>query len=203
MALADRANHRSSAFQTVSSVAKLPVPSLRCHYLLDDWGAFYRGSSGSAKFVSTGLVHVMLGEISSDKLRLYRRYLIAADVFCCWNSKQKRFQFTQGITRDVSVAGAYVLGDRSPAIGVQVELNILWPDIGFTNPRGHLVGTGTVLRVDSFGDASASRRVGFALSLRFHPAPDESLFEHWAHFVQLSSLSESNLPVPLPSPYMR
>ena len=138
----------------------------------------------------------MLGEIASDKLRLYRRYLIAADVFCCWNSGQKRFQFTQGITRDVSIAGAYVLGDRSPAIGVQAELNILWPDFGFTNPRGHLVGIGTVLRVDAFGDASASRRVGFALSLQFHPAPDESLFEHWAHFFPLASSSESNFPDP-------
>jgi hypothetical protein len=145
----------------------------------------------------------MLGEITSDRLRLYRRYLIAADVFCCWNAMQKRFQFTQGITRDVSIAGAYVLGDRSPAVGVQVELNILWPDFGFTNPRGHLVGTGTVLRVDALGDAAASRRVGFALSLQFHHAPDESLFEHWAHFFHVASVSESNLSGPQLLPYMR
>lgn len=138
----------------------------------------------------------MFGEIARNKLRLYRRYLIVADVFCCWTSRRNRFKFTQGITRDLSIAGAYVLGDNSPEIGTEVQFNILWPDLGFTNPQGHLAGTGTVLRVDSFRTATPSRRVGFALSVHFHPLPNDSLFDHWAHLFRAACLSCSQPPEP-------
>ena len=140
----------------------------------------------------------MLGEVAGDKARFDRRYPIVAEVFCCWTSHDNHFEFTQGITRDVSLTGAYVLGDRSPEIGTHVQFNILWPDLGFTNPSGHLAGTGTVLRVDAFRDAISSRRVGFAFSLQFHPVPDQSLFDRWAHFLNAASSSHSLPSEPWP-----
>jgi PilZ domain len=155
-----------------------------------------RRSFGQISSDSTDLVDVMLGEITRDAMRRYRRYRIVADVFCCWTSNENRFESIQGITRDVSTAGAYVFSNFSPEVGMQVQLNILWPDFGFTNPRGHLAGTGTVLRVDAFRDASPSKRVGFALSLQFHPAPDESLFDHWARFFHVVPSGDPNPATP-------
>lgn len=98
------------------------------------------------------------------------RYSLKCPTQCRWTSFNARSLTNNGLTRDISVGGVFVLDPSSPPVGTPIELNIAIPNLSGTAYGLHLVATGTVIRVEHHGDLTSK---GFAAAVRFRPIPGE------------------------------
>ena len=96
-------------------------------------------------------------------LRQATRYVLSCPAQYHWLSSDGLEQNGTGVTRDLAVSGAFVRGDRIPAVGTQIELSIALPNCEDTRTGMRLHGVGRVLRIDQQADANTG---GFALSIR-------------------------------------
>jgi len=98
------------------------------------------------------------------ELRKARRYRLSVPAFYCWERADGILQEAQGITRDISSRGVFILGDALPPAGAHLELNVYLPSLSGTPRSVQLNGEGAVLRA---GGAEVGQS-GFAVEVIFH-----------------------------------
>lgn len=97
------------------------------------------------------------------ELRKSTRYLVSAPTFYWWERADGTLQGAQGITRDISDRGVFILANELPPVGKCVELDVYLPAVPGTARAAQLHGEGTVVRVNG-GGATES---GFAAEVVF------------------------------------
>ena len=90
--------------------------------------------------------------------RKARRYFLSACAFYCWERTDGTLQEAQGITRDISDRGIFILAKELPPVGKYVELDVHLPEV-----TGKLHGEGIVVWT-SGRDAEVT---GFGASVLF------------------------------------
>ena len=97
---------------------------------------------------------------NSVERRKVIRYRMRAQVIFHWSGSHKDRIQGEGTTRDVSVAGAYILAATCPPVNAMVHMEIIPPPLSnasSTRIRGEM----KVLRVEH--DISCERRGGFSV----------------------------------------
>ena len=102
--------------------------------------------------------------------RKYRRYRLEVPVILFWKDAQEIRQEAVGLTRDLSVGGAFVFATTSPLLHAHVKLKEYLP-AGGQCPPVRMFGEGKLVRVEP---APESPRAGFAL------AGGRITFRRWA-----------------------
>jgi hypothetical protein len=101
-------------------------------------------------------------------LRQATRYTLSCPAQYQWLSSDGLEQNGAGVTRDLGVSGAFIRGDRSPAVGTQIDLSIALPNCEDTRYGMRLRGMGKVLRVEQDSDAQPG---GFAVLVNLDASP--------------------------------
>jgi hypothetical protein len=99
------------------------------------------------------------------ELRKATRYKVGAPALFMWAPQDGKPQSGQGVTRDITTMGVYVMTDALPPVGARVQLDIVLPKLTDTGSGMHLHGEGVVLRSER-GDSTKS---GFAATAQFYP----------------------------------
>jgi len=97
----------------------------------------------------------------ATELRKAVRYPLSASALFSWERPDHDNVQAEGITRDISVQGAYVYSTSCPPVESAVELELLLPPLRGTIPTATIKTKGRVLRIEE-GAADISRR-GFAV----------------------------------------
>jgi hypothetical protein len=106
----------------------------------------------------------------SRDFRKAKRYWFNAPVRFTWLSPDGEPRVGQGITRDVTTSGAYVVADEMPSVGSLVQLEIALPKVAKSPSGMCLHGEGTVLRIEFAGYKKAGAgKCGFAAAMQFYP----------------------------------
>jgi PilZ domain len=95
--------------------------------------------SGSALIEGQHLIHPSV----SMELRNRVRYRLSADAVFAWDGPSQLLQ-GEGITRDISVAGAFIFTRTCPPVGATLDLEIF---LSSTPARGRKVQIKTVAKV--------------------------------------------------------
>jgi PilZ domain-containing protein len=86
------------------------------------------------------------------------RYRLQLPAIFRWQERSGKSFQADGVTRDVSDVGAYIFGDKCPALETVVEVQIVVPPVG-GSARAWLRGVMQVIRVED------DPRGGFGFSL--------------------------------------
>jgi PilZ domain len=97
----------------------------------------------------------------SIELRNRVRYRLSADAVFAWEGPQQNRLLGEGITRDISVAGAFIFTRTCPPVGATVELEVF---LSSTHTKGRTVQIKTVARVIRVEHSATAE--GFAASSR-------------------------------------
>lgn len=95
------------------------------------------------------------------ELRAAIRYRLTATALFSWPGLGANRLEGEGVTRDVSTAGAFVLTAGCPPIGSIVKMRILLPSFRFADQSLKLVAEGRVVRVERPAQGGESN--GFAI----------------------------------------
>jgi len=117
-----------------------------------------RADSSRARF-ETRIVHGTREH--GSELRRAVRYSVSASALFSWGPTHLDGMQAEGITRDISVQGAYVYSIGCPPLKGIVELELLLPPLRGTIPTSSIKTKGRVLRVEAVADGLA--RWGFAV----------------------------------------
>ena len=98
------------------------------------------------------------------ELRKATRYRLHAPAFYCWESADGTLQEAQGITRDISDRGVFILAKQLPPVGVRVEVDVYLPAVSAAARSAQLHGEGAVLRTSE----AQAKESGFAAAVVFH-----------------------------------
>jgi hypothetical protein len=100
--------------------------------------------------------------IEQMELRARVRHRLAVEAVFTWQGAQHTRLHGQGLTRDISLSGAYIFSLTCPPLGVTIQLNVLLlpPDGGTRSLQ--LKTEATVIRVEH---ANAGGDEGFAVVL--------------------------------------
>ena len=101
------------------------------------------------------------------ELRKAKRYQLSAPVLFLWERSDGKLQESEGVTRDISMRGIFVLTARVPEVGAYIELDAYLPAANGREKTVKLHGEGRVLRVEAQG----ARRMGFTAEVFFQPEP--------------------------------
>jgi hypothetical protein len=82
------------------------------------------------------------------ELRKRVRHRLAADAVYTWENAQHTYLHGQGVTRDISVNGAFIFSLTCPPEGVVIQLDVLLFPLGSGARTLRLKGAATVLRVE-------------------------------------------------------
>jgi PilZ domain len=103
----------------------------------------------------------------SMELRNRVRYRLSADAVFTWEGPQHRL-LGEGVTRDVSVAGAFIFTRTCPPVGVTVELEIfLSPATGKSGRKVQIKTEARVIRVEHANNAEGFAAVSQDFTLLF------------------------------------
>jgi hypothetical protein len=105
------------------------------------------------------------------ELRNRVRYRLAADAVFAWEGPQRGRLLREGITRDISISGAFIFTPTCPPVGAKIQLAVfLCPTNGMGSRKVRIQTEATVIRVEhsaaSEGFAAMSR--DFALLFNSH-----------------------------------
>ena len=101
--------------------------------------------------------------------RRTNRYDLKAPAHFWWLELNGLTESSDGITKDISSSGVFVLTTMLPPVGARVELDVLLPAIGEDSTSARLHGEGFVVRLQH----GLAGPVGFAASVQFYPeTPD-------------------------------
>jgi hypothetical protein len=93
------------------------------------------------------------------ELRNRVRYRLSADAVFAWEGAQHNRFLGGGVTRDISVAGAFVFTSTCPPVGATIELDVfLSPAIDGRKKGVRIKTEATVIRIEHFPAAE-----GFAV----------------------------------------
>jgi hypothetical protein len=82
------------------------------------------------------------------ELRRELRYRLDAPAFFFWESAEhKRFQ-SEGITRDISVFGAFIVTATCPPVDAPIQVEVVLPSLTGLKPVIRVSGAARVLRVE-------------------------------------------------------
>ena len=98
------------------------------------------------------------------ELRKATRHRVSAPALYWWQGADGKLQEAQGISRDISDRGVFVLATDLPPPGVHVELQVHLPAVTGTSRSAQLYGEGTVVRTSGRGAGES----GFAAAAVFH-----------------------------------
>jgi hypothetical protein len=84
------------------------------------------------------------------ELRNRVRYRLSADAVFAWEGAQRARLLGEGITRDISLTGAFVFTPTSPPVGTTVQLDVFLSSraFGASERRVRIKTEATVIRVD-------------------------------------------------------
>jgi hypothetical protein len=88
------------------------------------------------------------------------RYLLEVPLVFRWQGRGNGHLQGDGVTRDISARGAYVLSVTAPPVGAEVHVEVYL--LGFREPRSRIKARMRVSRVDD--RATDSARLGFSLA---------------------------------------
>lgn len=95
------------------------------------------------------------------ELRRELRYRLDAPALFSWESAEhKRFQ-GEGITRDISVFGAFIVTPTCPPVDVPIQVEVVLPSLTGVKPVIRVSGAARVLRVEH--SAKGEGENGFAV----------------------------------------
>src|ERR1700676_3023567 len=95
------------------------------------------------------------------ELRRELRYRLDAPAFFFWESAEhKRFQ-SEGITRDISVFGAFIVTATCPPVDAPIQVEVVLPSLTGLKPVIRVSGAARVLRVDHSSNGEGEN--GFAV----------------------------------------
>jgi hypothetical protein len=101
------------------------------------------------------------------ELRNRVRYRLTADAVFTWQGPQHRL-LGEGVTRDISVAGAFIFSRTCPPVGAALELEILLsPATGGRGKTVHIKTEARVIRVEHSGAAEGFAAVSQDFTLLF------------------------------------
>jgi hypothetical protein len=84
----------------------------------------------------------------STELRNRVRYRLSADAVFAWDGPSQNRLQGEGVTRDISVAGAFILTRTCPPVGATVELEIFLSSTPTKNRRVQIKTVARVIRVE-------------------------------------------------------
>ena len=90
------------------------------------------------------------------------RYSITAKVWFNWQAEDGRWLEGEGITRDMSGNGLFVLTDAIPAAGASIVVIVVMPPLKMLQRPAAFDGYGKVVRIESVGGL-----FGFAAAVTF------------------------------------
>jgi hypothetical protein len=100
------------------------------------------------------------------ELRRSRRFLLAAPAFFCWVDRDGILQERSGTTRDMCMAGAFIVSETVPPTGARVGVEVYLPaEVGSCGLELH--GEGRVVRVEHPAQSGS----GFATQVVFQTQP--------------------------------
>jgi hypothetical protein len=89
------------------------------------------------------------------------RYRLGASVLFTWEGAQQNRLQAEGITRDISVQGAFILAPTCPPVEATVQVEVFLPSLQAAAPAVRIKAESRVLRVEHIeGDHG---RIGFAI----------------------------------------
>ena len=92
--------------------------------------------------------------------RKYNRYRLELPVIFSWKDARGILQKGVGLTRVMSIRGAFIFATRPPPLNASLDLEVYLPPTSAAQPP-RLHGQGQVFRVES---AHGRRRAGFAVA---------------------------------------
>jgi hypothetical protein len=102
------------------------------------------------------------------EMRREIRYRLGAQVLFSWESGRHEHVQGEGVTRDISVFGAFILTPTCPPVDAPVKVEVVLPSITSLQPAMRITGEAHVLRV---GHAAEGEN-GFAMVSKD--------FSHWS-----------------------
>jgi hypothetical protein len=90
--------------------------------------------------------------------RLVERYTVQLITAFSWVTPGNQVQAAEGVTRDVSSSGLFIMASTAPPLNSQMRFEIHLPEIGTTAPELRICGEGEVCRVEMSDGAK-----GFAI----------------------------------------
>jgi len=104
----------------------------------------------------------------STELRNRMRYRLSADAVFAWEGAQHGRLVGEGVTRDISLSGAFVFTRTCPPVGATLELDIfLSPTLGNTGKTVRIKTVATVIRVEHTAAAEGFAAVSQDFTLLF------------------------------------
>jgi hypothetical protein len=100
--------------------------------------------SGSALIEGQHLIHQSV----SMELRNRVRYRLSADAVFAWDGPSQNRLQGEGVTRDISVAGAFILTRTCPPVGATVELEVFLASTPTKDRRVQIKTVARVIRVE-------------------------------------------------------
>ena len=97
-------------------------------------------------------------------LRRAVRYGLHAPAKFSWEGPHRSLLHGEGLSRDVSVAGAFILTPTCPPVGTTLQLEISLPPLYGSTPTVRLKGKARVLRIERAAEGKAQS--GFAVVSR-------------------------------------
>jgi hypothetical protein len=95
------------------------------------------------------------------EMRKEMRYRMGAPALFSWeNGHHVRLQ-GEGVTRDISVFGAFILTPTCPPVNVPIQVEVVLPSLSGLKPVIRVSGTARVLRVDRKSEGKTEN--GFAV----------------------------------------
>jgi hypothetical protein len=82
------------------------------------------------------------------EMRKEIRYRLDAPALFSWESSQHERLQGEGVTRDISVFGAFIMTRTCPPVDVPIQVEVVLPSLAGTNPVIRVSGEARVLRVD-------------------------------------------------------
>lgn len=99
------------------------------------------------------------------ELRNRVRYRLAANAVFSWESAQRSRLLGKGVTRDISLEGAFILTVTCPPVGTMLQLEIFLPPVGPGARSVRIQTKATVIRVEHTGGNEGFAVVGQGFSL--------------------------------------
>ena len=96
------------------------------------------------------------------------RYIIATKVWFSWQTKDGRWLEGEGITRDISGDGLFVLTDTLPTVGAPIVVIVEMPALKMFPRPITFRGSGKIVRIEP----EVARLCGFAAAVTFDDKND-------------------------------
>jgi len=95
------------------------------------------------------------------ELRRELRYRLDAPAFFSWESAEHKRLQAEGITRDISVFGAFIVTATCPPVDIPIQVEVVLPSLNGLKPVVRVSGAARVLRVEHSSKGAGEN--GFAV----------------------------------------